>query len=99
MRKYSIYFIGEPASGEFSLCSGEYCTGPLPWDSSSELIADSIKRLGINVGAHSGGPLPNQIDIEAETDDLSADETHSLSGEDEAYFGGALISVVVASEE
>ena len=96
--RYSIYFSGEVDRGEFSLCVGEYCTGPLPWNATSEIVANAVNLLGGRVASHGGGPLPKAIELEAETGDLVADEAHSLSGDMGAYFGGALISVVVTLE-
>jgi hypothetical protein len=96
--RYSIYFSGEVDRGEFSLCIGDYCTGPLPWDATSETVANAVDLLGGRVASHSGGPLPKAVELVAETGDLVADEAHSLSGDMGAYFGGALISVVVTLE-
>ena len=98
LHRYSIYFTGEVDRGEFSLCLGDYCTGPLPWNASSETVANAVNLLGGRVASHSGGPLPKPISIEAEADDLTADEAHSLSADMGAYFCGATITVMVASE-
>ena len=98
LNRYSIFFTGDVDRGEFSLCIGEYCTGPLPWNATSEVVANAVDLLGARVASHSGGPLPKPIELEAETGDLTADEAHSLSADMGAYMGGALISVVVALE-
>ena len=97
--RFSIQFIGEVDRGEFSLCVGDYCTGPLPWNATAEIVANAVNLLGARVSSHSGGPLPNPIELELETADLTADEAHSLSGDMGAYFGGATITVVVSPTE
>ena len=98
LHRYSIYFTGEVDRGEFSLCIGDYCTGPLPWNATSEIVANAVNLLGGRVASHNGGPLPKPISIETEAGDLTADEAHSLSADMGAYFGGATITVVVVSE-
>lgn len=94
--RFSIQFLGEVDRGEFSLCVGDYCTGPLPWNATSEIVANAVNLLGARVASHRGGPLPHPIELELDTEDLTADEAHSLSGDMGAYFGGKTITVVVA---
>ena len=96
--RFAIAIVGGVEGGQFSLCSGEWCTGPIEWDATAEDIALSLRGLGVNVVSASGGPLPEQqIEIELEATELSADAVHALSGD--AYFGGAGIAVVVAELE
>ena len=73
---------------------GEWCTGPIAWNATSEEISTAVSAIGVQVVSHSGGPLPEQVDLEISGGDLSADEANSLSGD--AYFGGAGIAVVVS---
>ena len=95
LNRFTIRFLGEVDRGEFSLCIGDFCTGPLPWNATSETIAEAVNLLGGRVASHSGGPLPKPVEIEMETQELYADETHSLSGDMSAYMGGAFITVLV----
>ena len=98
--RFTIYFLGEPVRGEFSLCSGEYCTGPLPWNATCDHIAEAIRTLGVEVHEVSGGPLPSPIEISVDTEDLTADDVNSLDGRQEsfsaAYFGALPIGIAVA---
>jgi hypothetical protein len=99
-RGFQISFFGArpPSSGEFALCSGELCTGPLPWNSTSSTIADALAAIGLRVVEHSGGPLPSPVHVTLETGEVTADEGNSLIAEMEAYLGGGPISVIVAPD-
>ena len=92
--RFAIAIIGGVEGGEFSLCSGEWCTGPIAWEATSKEVAAAVSGMGVKVVSHSGGPLPEQVELEIADADLSADESNSLSGD--AYFGGAGIAVVVS---
>ena len=93
--RFAIAIVGGVEGGQFSLCSGEWCTGPIEWDATAEDIALSLKGLNLDVVSTSGGPLPeHQIEVEIDSADLTADPVNALSGD--AYFGGAGIAVVVA---
>ena len=98
--KFIIHFLGEPVRGEFSLCSGEFCTGPLPWNATADHIAEAVRALDVQVHAVSGGPLPVPIEISIDTDDLTADPVNSLDGRQEpfsaAYFGAMPVGIAVA---
>jgi hypothetical protein len=94
MSRFAIAIIGGVEGGEFSLCSGDQCTLPIAWDASAAIVAEAVSNIGVKVVSYSHGQLPDQIEIEVEGDDLTANEVNSLSGD--AYFGGAGIAVVVS---
>jgi len=94
-RRYAIVLVGDVEGGEFALCVGEWCTGPLAWDSTAEGIVAALRGLGVEPISFSGGPLPdNEVDIVLGDEAvLTADANNSLTSS--AYFGGGGCAVVV----
>jgi hypothetical protein len=95
MRRFAVVLVGGVEGGEFALCVGEWCTGPIPWDATAEDVAAAVRGLGVETLSFSGGRLPDKevvIGLPAGLE-LTADENHSLTAN--AYFGGAGCAVVV----
>ncbi len=94
-RRFVVVLVGGVEGGEFALCVGEWCTGPIAWDATAEDVAAAVRGLGVSTISFSGGPLPdNEVELVLPDDaELTADANNSLAAN--AYFGGAGCAVVV----
>jgi len=95
VKRFAVVLVGDVEGGEFALCVGEWCTGPIAWDATAEDVAAAVRGLGVETLSFSGGPLPDkEVVITLPPGlELAADENNSLAAN--AYFGGAGCAVVV----
>ncbi|MDQ2987283.1 MAG: hypothetical protein M3R13_11315 [Armatimonadota bacterium] len=99
-RRFAVTIVGNAEGGAFSLCSGEWCTGPIAWNASAEEVADAVRALGIEPVEFSGGPLPEkQVELVLPPGaDLTADETNSLGGDSSSLYVGGWSGTILVTE-